>query len=465
MSALWTAGQIAAATGGSADRDWSVTGVSIDTRSIAPGDLFVALVGPNNDAHEFVQEALSRGAGGALVTHRPEGVAEDAPLVTVADTLDALTTLGAEGRLRAAASVIGVTGSVGKTSVKEALRHVLSEEYVTHASAASHNNHWGVPLTLARLPCDAHYAIIEMGMNRAGEIADLARLAVPHVALITRIAPAHLGHFSSVEAIADAKAELFEGLEAGGVAVLNRDDEYFDRLKAAAKRRDAPVITFGAHVESDWRLVDARLEPRFSEVEVELEGRRLHYRLGLPGRHQVENSLAVLASVGALCADVDAAAAALADLPAAVGRGRFRPLNVEGGEATLLDESYNANPASMRAAIELLGRQPGRRIAVLGDMLELGPASPALHRELTGALDAAEVDLVFTCGSLTQELNRDLPRERVGDHKPTSDLLADAVRSALRPGDVVLVKGSLGSRMAVIVDALTRDGTAPTEAG
>ena len=455
MSLLWTSAEIAAVTRAEAPGTWMAGGVSIDSRSLQPGDLFIALVGPNQDAHRYVAQALEQGAAGALVTHHPVDVEGIAPLAVVADTLEALTALGSAGRERSAARIAAVTGSVGKTGVKEALRHVLARQAPTHASAASHNNHWGVPLSLARLPPDAAFGVFELGMNHAGEIAGLTRLVRPHAALVTLIAPAHLGHFASLEAIADAKAEIFVGLEPDGVAVLNHDDPLHPRLRRAAEATGNRTLTFGADPHADCCLIDTLPDAHGSAVIASWQGRRIAYRIGAPGRHWVSNSLAVLAVVAALGADLEAAAAALADLPALAGRGRRVSIPVRGGSATLLDESYNANPTSMRAAIEVLGRQPGRRLAVLGDMLELGDTAPSLHAALADPLAGAAVDQVFTCGPLMESLAAALPAARRGAHASSAVGLVEPLRDALRADDVVLVKGSQGSAMTRLVDALT----------
>jgi len=453
---LWTAAEAARATGGVAVGDWRASGVSIDSRTLAPGDLFVALVGEQRDGHAFVADALSRGAAAAVVARRPEDLPADVPLLEVADTLEGLRALARAGRARTVARVAGVTGSVGKTGTKEALRHVLDRQGGCHASAASHNNQWGVPLTLARLPAGLPWAVVEIGMNHAGEIRALVPLVRPHVALITAIAPAHLAFFpDGVEGIARAKAEIFEGLAPGGTAVLPADSQQLPILLEAARRAGVErVLTFGEAAGADWRCVSAELGPEGSLIEVERAGRRLRFRLGAPGRHWADNALGVLAVVEALGADVERAAADLADLLPPAGRGRRRRIVLESGEVLLLDESYNANPASMAAAIALLGLQPGRRIAVLGDMLELGPRAEELHAALAAPLLAAGVDRVFTCGPLMAALHHALPPERRGPHAVDSAALAPLVREALRPGDVILVKGSLGSRMVRVVAAL-----------
>ena len=459
MTARWTAEEVATATGGRIAGGWVASGVSIDTRTIAPGDLFVALEGPNRDAHAFVADALDRGAAAAIVSRVPDGVDDPSALVLVADTQTALEDLGRAGRARTTARIAGVTGSVGKTGTKEALRHVLASQAPSYASAASYNNHWGVPLSLARLPEAASYGVLEMGMNHAGEIRALTALVRPHVALITTVAPAHLEFFGSVEAIADAKSEIFAGLEPGGTAVLNRDNEYFARMRAHAERsRAGRIVTFGRHPAADWRLDDLRLAPEHSEVVAVRGGRRFAYRLGTPGEHLVLNSLAVLAVTEALGADVARAAGTLGELRAGAGRGERRRIAVRGGEAVLLDESYNANPASMRAALAVLGQAPGRRVAVLGDMLELGERAGELHAALADAVDAAGIELVFSCGPAMARLHDALPAGRRGAHAVDAAALAPVVADAVRPGDVVLVKGSLGSRMARVVAALTGSG-------
>ena len=462
MSVLWTAAEAAAATGGHAGGDWSAEGVSIDTRTVAPGDLFIALQGPNFDGHLFVADALARGAAAALVSRVPDNVAENAPLLLTGDTLEALTALGAAARLRSAATFIGVTGSVGKTGIKEALRQALEPLGPVMASAGSLNNHWGVPLTLARMPRDLAFGVVEMGMNHAGELGPLSRIARPDVALITTIEPAHIGNFASVEEIADAKAEIFEGLEDGGAVILNRDNPYFPRLAKAASRRGIDrIIGFGVDEAAEARLLDCRLLPSSSAVTASILGEEITYSVGIPGEHWVLNSLAVLAAVAAAGGDILEAARALGRLQALAGRGR-RHL-VRG--ITLFDESYNASPASMRAAIGVLGAanlgSGGRRIAVLGAMLELGAESARLHAELSEPLQEADVDLVFTVGPEMEALQAVLPETMRGAHTATAAEMAALLPKILRSGDAVTVKGSNGSRMAVIVEQLLSDPDAP----
>jgi UDP-N-acetylmuramoyl-tripeptide--D-alanyl-D-alanine ligase len=457
---LWTSAEIAQVTGGTALAPFAATGVAIDTRSLEPGDLFVALKGETRDGHDFVAEALRKGAAGVLVSHPPSEPPATPALVTVADTGAALSELGRVGRARAAAQVIAVTGSVGKTGTKEALRHVLSAQGPTHAASASHNNHIGVPLTFARLPREAMWCVAEIGMNHPGEIAPLARLAAPHVAIITTVEPVHIAFFASEEAIADEKASIMDGLAPGGAVVLNRDNRHFARLKAAAEARDvARIVTFGADAYADFRLLSWRAEGFGGLARAALLGQEIEIRLAAPGRHAALNATGVLAAVFAAGGDPFAAARALADLPPAPGRGQRRSIRVAGGAAILLDDSYNASPPSMRAAFAVLGEVlAARRVAVLGDMLELGARGPAEHGALAADIAAARIDTVFCCGPLMRHLYEALPMGLRGAHAPDSAALLAFLKPSLRPGDVVLVKGSLGSRMGVIVAALAGAG-------
>ncbi len=441
----------------------SIDGISIDSRNIGAGDAFFAIKGDNRDGHDFVAAALKAGAGVAVVVADWRGSdIDNAPLLVVPDVLEGLRALAGAARARLKAKVIGVTGSVGKTSTKEALRLALGANGVTHASVASYNNHWGVPLSLARCPADVRYAVFEMGMNHAGEIEPLSRLVRPHVAIITTIEPVHLEFFESVEGIADAKAEIFRGLEAGGAAVINRDNPHFKRLAGAARSAGvARIVSFGEHAEADARLIKSSLQPDCSTVQARILGADVAYKLGAPGQHQVLNSLAVLAAVSLVGADLALAALALAELAPASGRGVRIVLALGGnGRALLIDESYNANPASMRAAIALLGQAEigprGRRIAVLGDMLELGAAGADLHRGLVEPVRAHGIDLVFCCGPLMHALWEALPSERRGGYAVNAGALEAEVIAAIRPGDAVMIKGSLGSRMGPIVKALER---------
>ncbi|MCP1334949.1 UDP-N-acetylmuramoylalanyl-D-glutamyl-2,6-diaminopimelate--D-alanyl-D-alanine ligase [Futiania mangrovi] len=456
---LWTSAEMMAATGGRIGADVTVTGVSIDTRTLAPGDLFVALEGENRDGHTFVADALARGAAAAIVVRVPDGVAPDAPLLIVEDTLEGLRALGRAARARIDGTVIGVTGSVGKTSTKEALAAAFGAQGATHAAQASYNNHWGVPLTLARMPRETRFAVIEMGMNHAGEIAPLSRLARPHVAIITTVAPVHLENFADVSGIADAKAEIIDGLEPGGTLLLNADNAWTprirDRAQAAGVRH---VLTFGEAADADIRAERIALKPETSCIAATVCGTPVTYKLGAPGRHLALNSLAVLGAVHAAGGDLARAALALAGVRPASGRGERIEIGLPGGAALLIDESYNANPTSVGAALDLLAQAPvgdrGRRIAILGDMLELGPEAEALHAGLAEAVARAGIDRVHCAGPLMRALHDALPARVRGVWAQSSADLADRAAADLRPGDAVMVKGSLGSRMARVVEAL-----------
>ncbi|HUZ72273.1 MAG TPA: UDP-N-acetylmuramoylalanyl-D-glutamyl-2,6-diaminopimelate--D-alanyl-D-alanine ligase [Stellaceae bacterium] len=459
MTPLWTSAEADAAIAGSSTRAWSAQGVSIDSRTLAPGDLFVALTGPRFDGHEFVADALTKGAAAAVVSRAPMGLPGDAPLVHVADTQAALEALGREARRRTAATVVAVTGSVGKTGTKEALRRTFERQGRTVASAGSLNNQWGVPLSLARMPRDTAFGVFELGMNHPGEIDALSRMVRPDIALITTVEPAHLGFFASVEAIADAKAEIFNGMDPRGAAVLNRDNPHFARLAAAAAARGlVRILCFGAQAECAVRLIDCHLYATASAVTASVMGEIVDYCVAIPGRHWVMNSLAVLATVKAAGGDVGAAATALGTIEPMEGRGRRHRIPVPGGTVELIDESYNASPAAMRAAIAVLGaNEPGkggRRIAVLGDMLELGPAASRLHAELADALLDARIDLVFTVGEAMRALHDVLPKRRRGAHRATAAAMAELLPQRLAAGDVVTVKGSYGTRMREIVARL-----------
>jgi UDP-N-acetylmuramoyl-tripeptide--D-alanyl-D-alanine ligase len=463
---LWQAAEAAAATGGRNTASWTASGVSIDSRSLAAGELFVALRGPNHDGHDFAAAAFARGAAAALVDRPVAGLAEPAPLLEVDDTLAALARLGAAGRRRSAARVVAVTGSVGKTGTKEALRLALAAYGDSFASAGSLNNHWGVPLSLARLPQSARWAVFELGMNHPGEIAALTRLVRPHAALVTTIEPAHLGYFPSLEAIADAKAEIFEGLEAGGAAILNRDNPYFERLAAKARAAGAGrVIGFGADPHAEVRLLDCSTGPDGSTVAAAFAGGELRYRLAVPGRHWVQNSLAVLGALLGLGLDPRPGAQALARLEALPGRGRRRLLPWRGGALTLIDESYNASPASVRAALAVLAdTRPGpggRRLAVLGDMLELGEESARLHRELAAPLADAGIDRVLLIGRAVKALHEVLPDPVRGGLWDDADAAMPSLLRLLQPGDVVTVKGSYGVGLARVVERLCARSAEP----
>ena len=466
--ALWTIDAMAAAM--RAERQGallgtlpqSISGISIDSRSIAPGEAFFAITGDSRDGHDFVEQALAAKAALAVVSAERRGqFPADAPLLVVPEVLAGLRDLAVAARERFSGQVIGVTGSVGKTGTKEALRLALGKDGETHASIASYNNHWGVPLSLARCPAGARYAVFEMGMNHPGEIAPLTRLVRPHVAIITTIAPVHLEYLGSLKNIADAKAEIFLGLEPGGAVILNRDIPQFNHLKRRAEEAQvARIVAFGENKKADARLIKCVLQARWSTVDANILGHRLTYKIGAPGRHLVDNSLAVLAAAELAGADLALAALALAELNPVTGRGAPIEIEPPGGSALLIDDSYNANPASVAAALAVLGRAAtgprGRRIAVLGDMLELGPKGRALHRDLAASVVDNTVDLVFCCGPLMHSLWEALPANRRGGYAEDSSLLEAQVVPAIHGGDVVMVKGSLGSRMAPIVKALQR---------
>jgi UDP-N-acetylmuramoyl-tripeptide--D-alanyl-D-alanine ligase len=462
--ALWTVEAMAVAMG--AERHGAlpaaVSGLSIDSRTIAPGEAFLAIAGESRDGHDFVPAAMKAGAGLAVVAEsRRADMPPNAPLLAVPDVLGGLRALARAARARAPAKVIAVTGSVGKTGTKEALKLALARTGDTHASVSSYNNHWGVPLSLARCPASARFAVLEIGMNHAGEIESLTRLVRPHVAIVTTVEPVHLEFFKSVAAIADAKAEIFAGVEAGGAAVINRDNSQFARLARHARNAGvARIVSFGEHAGADARLIKSTSLADCSTVQANILGADVTYKLGAPGRHLVRNSLAVLAAVSLCGGDLALAALALAAYSPAAGRGTRVELELPGGPALLIDESYNANPASMRAALALLGDAPvglrGRRIAVLGDMLELGTKGARLHRDLVEPVAANAVDLVFCCGPLMASLWKALPSNRRGGYAGDAAALVPQVMSALAAGDAIMVKGSLGSRMGSVVKALER---------
>ncbi len=459
---LWTARDAAAATGGTLNGDWSgVDGLSIDTREIEPGDLFVALAGENRDGHAFVGQALASGAGAALVTHVPDGVAADAPLLIVADTLKALGDLAVTARARTDARVIAVTGSVGKTSTKDMLRTMLAGQGSVHAAIRSFNNHWGVPLTLARMPAETDWAVIEIGMSSPGEITPLSEMARPHVALITTVAPVHLAAFDGIEQIADAKAEIFAGLEPGGTAVLNGDIATFDRLKAAAGKH--PIVTFGEG-DHEYHLAHVLIEGTRTLVDLDATEYAMTFRIGAPGRHIALNAIAAMAAAVAAGADPAASAKPLEDWRPPDGRGRRVIIDLaDGGEILLLDESYNANPTSVEAALGVLavtGERKAKRHAILGDMLELGRDEVTFHTELSKLLAMEAIGKVHCCGPLMRNLYEKLPVQVRGICADNSYGLAQSMRSVLAPGDVCMVKGSLGARMSVIVGAIRAMGTA-----
>lgn len=457
MSVLWTSADAARATDGTATAPFEATGLSIDTRSISPGDMFIALTDVR-DGHDFVANAFAAGASAALVTHRPEGVAEDAPLLIVPDVLAALNAMARAARARTKASVIGVTGSVGKTSTKDMLRHVLDFQGQVHAAEKSFNNHWGVPLTLARCPADADFAVIEIGMNHPGEIAPLAKLADLDAAVITTVAAVHLEAFDDIEGIAREKAAIFEGLRWGGGAVINGDIETFPILLDGAQTYGAMTRVFGSAVSATERLLDTRLTAAGIEADILLDERKLTMRLRTAGLHFAMNALAALAAIDAIGADPARAARDMNTWTPPSGRGTRETVTLPQGRITLIDDAYNANPTSMAAALDVLAatvpESAGRRVAVLGDMLELGPTEAALHADLAELPVMESIDRVFCVGPRMESLYGALPDHRRAGQFPDAASAVASIPARLAPGDVIMIKGSLGSHVSKLVTAL-----------
>lgn len=467
---LWTSDDAARATGGRLTKPWEASGVSIDTRTLVSGDLFVALKDVR-DGHDFVAAALEKGASAALVSRVPEGVAEDAPLLVVPDVLKALEAMGAAARARTKARVVGVTGSVGKTSTKEMLRAILAPQGRTHAAEASYNNHWGVPLTLARMPADSEFAVIEIGMNHPGEIAPLARLARLDVAMVTTVAPAHLEAFESVEGIAHEKASIFDGLVSGGTAVFNADIEWTPILRAKALAVGAQPVSFGSIEGADWRLLEARISDETTVGQATRDGQPRLFKVSSPGRHFALNALGALAVAEALGAEAAVAACDLGLWKPPAGRGQRERIVLDLVEETffdLIDDAFNANPASMAASLDvLIAARPtdgigrvggGRRIAILGDMLELGPTEGVLHAAIAAHPGLEAVHVIHCVGPRMQALHAALPRRQRGEWVETAAELALRVRSLVDAGDILLVKGSKGSKVSLVVDALRKMG-------
>ena len=471
MTALWTASDVLMATGGSSHgpADWIASGVSIDTRTLKPGDLFVALQGPNHDGHDHLSAAAAGKAAAAIVANPVAEETVGLPQVRVADTQRALESLATHSRARMAGRVIGLTGSVGKTGTKEMLSRALGGQGLTYATEGNLNNHIGAPLSLARMARQTSFGVFELGMNHPDEIRPLTKLVRPHVAIITRIAPAHTAFFDSLDGIAAAKAEIFEGLEPGATAVINADDGYTAFMSdEAAKHGAETILTFGEAEAADVRLISASVSVNGTAVEAMFLGERLTYRVGATGKHWAMNSLAVLAALSAAGAQLDPALAALAEVRAPKGRGAAVALHLPVGSFTLIDESYNASPAAVRAAFAVLQAhtpaQSGRRIAVLGDMLELGAQAGAEHAALGRNLAALDVAHVFAVGPEARALFDALrPDQRAGWY-PDSAAAAQPVADALTAGDVVLVKGSLGIRMSAIIERLRALGPLDTGA-
>ena len=470
MTALWTSAEAATATGGQATADWVAQGVSIDTRTISPGDLFVALTDVR-DGHDFVAQALEKGAAAALVTHRPDGVAADAPLLIVGDVLDALGALGIAARARTHARIAAITGSVGKTSTKEMLRAVLERQGKCHAAEASYNNHWGVPLTLARMPADTDFAVIEIGMSNPGEITPLSQMARPHVAMITTVAAAHLASFDSLAGIAVEKASILDGLEPDGIAVLNADIETTQILLDHAKTLGVSQVLFGEK-GPDWVVKNVQISGDVTVISAHGGGEDYLFKLSVPGRHFAMNAVGVLAVAEALGADPVAASLDIATWVPPTGRGTreivVTDMANDGESLELLDDAFNANPTSLVASLEVLAASKpahnvgrivkGRRIAILGDMLELGGDEVAMHRDMAGNAHLMMLDVIHCAGPLMRHLWDALPEEQQGQWAQTAAELVPKVSRLVDAGDVVLVKGSKGSKVSVIVDAIRKLG-------
>mgnify|MGYP000880867955 CR=1 FL=1 len=466
MNQLWSADALIEATGGRplGTMPDSVGGISIDTRTLAPGDAFFAIKGESLDGHDFAGAALAAGAGVLVVDENklPALGRVGGAKILVPDVLKALEAVGVAARARSKAKIIAITGSAGKTSTKEAMRHALSAVGKVHASDKSFNNHWGVPLTLSRLPEDADFAIFEIGMNHPGEIRPLTKMVRPHVALITLIAAAHLGHFRDLDEIAAAKAEIFEGVVPKGVALLNHDDARFKLLSKLAHAAGVETVKgFGEHEKSDFKLLKCEGDADGSLIVARIGGHNVEARVGAPGRHVAQNALAVLAIAELIGVDVDKVAAALATLVPESGRGRRHDLLLPDGTVHLIDESYNANPASMKAALDLLCAAPlrasGRRIAVLGDMLELGTHAEALHAGLADLIDAKRIDEVLLAGPEMKAL-----AARLVDHGPKVEYrsnveeLKPVLMKTVRAGDTVMIKSSKGIGFSKLVETLTK---------
>ncbi len=471
MAPLWTSADAAAATGGTPTAPWQAEGVSIDSRTIAPGDLFVALTAAR-DGHDFVAAAFARGAAAALVSRIPEGLPASAPLLLVRDVQRALEDLGRAARARSAARVAAITGSVGKTSAKDMLRAIFAAQGRTHAAEASYNNHWGVPLTLARMPADTQFAVIEIGMNQPGEIAPLSRMTRPHAVMITTVGAAHLEAFGTLEGIAVEKASICEGLEPGGTAVLHGDIPQMPILVAAAARAKARIVTFGTGAANHHRLTDIRVRDGATVGQGRAWRSAFLLKVATEGRHFAVNALGVLALATSLGADRARALIALSEWSPPAGRGTRERLALSGGQEgetlDLIDDAFNANPSSMAAALAVLAATTpangqgrvgrGRRIAFLGEMLELGPAETALHAALAADPAMARIDLVHAAGPRMRALHEALPEARRGRWAATAEDLVPHLGRLVDAGDVVLVKGSKGSRISLVVDAIRKLG-------
>jgi UDP-N-acetylmuramoyl-tripeptide--D-alanyl-D-alanine ligase len=454
---LWTSEEVAKLTGGVSSTNWHATGISIDSRTTEPGDLFIPISGPNFDGHNFIKNALMKGAVASITSRPLENISKDTNLLQVTDTVKALSEMGRGRRTRANAIVIAVTGSVGKTGVKEALGKLLSEQGQTSYSIGSYNNHFGVPLSLARLPKNADYGVFELGMNHAGELTQLSKLVSPNIAIITTVDIAHSEFFHSTDDIARAKAEIFLGLKHGGVAILNRDNQYFSLLRSAALSAGAGnIIGFGRHKESDFKLTGYTANSWGSYVNACFKDEDFKYQLSMPGQHWVYNSLAVLAAIHAAGANTHAAAKSFAKITAFKGRGQTHSIPIQDQHFELIDDSYNACPISVSAAIEVLSfltpKFNGRRICVFGDMNELGDNSTELHNTLADKIYDAQVDFVYTVGPQMERMCDQLNSKIKVAHAERSEDLIQPLLHLIEPGDILLIKGSANLKMHKVVD-------------
>ncbi len=461
---LWTGKDAAQAVNGTASGNWSATGLSIDSRSVQSGDLFIALAGDNGDGHTYVADAIKKGASAALVSKKIEGVPDD-KLLIVPDTLTALQDLGRASRERTGAKIIAVTGSVGKTGTKEMLAAAFGVQGQTHASIKSFNNHWGVPFSLSSMHAGSDFGIFEVGMNHANEITPLSKMIRPDIAIITTVEAVHAGNFANgEEGIADAKAEIFDGMDSGATVILNADNKWFDRLSAKAKTKNLRIVSFGEAKNADVKLTGFLVAANGSRVEADVLGEKISFTMQSTGKHLALNALSALAAVKLSGGDLTKAAKAIGKIEPLPGRGRRELLDLgdKDNPVILIDESYNASPVAMKAAFKVLAMvdpgRGGRRIAVLGDMYELGADGARLHKELAMPLEAAGVQLVYTSGPLMKNLYDALPQDKRGAHIDDTKELAKIVPDVLVPGDVVMVKGSRGPgekpRMQLVVEAL-----------
>ncbi len=454
---LWTRDHVIDATQGRASgMNFAATGVSIDTRTLEAGDIFIALSGPNHDGHDFVAEAFAKGAAAAIVMARPDDIQKENSIIVVTDTTTSLENMGRYARARISAKIIGITGSVGKSSTKEMLYAVMSEQFKTHATLGNLNNHYGVPLTLARMPEDTEIAIIEMGMSAPNEISVLSQMCRPHIAIITAIAPAHIGAFQNIQDIAKEKSSIIVGLSKNGVLIINRDcKHYMQIIQHASKASFGRTLSFGTYQQADIRLLQYSLHENHSMVIIHIGGQDIIYKLGTQGLHQIYNSLAVLTATHTCGANIFKALNRLATVNLLEGRGEKIQLKTAFGGITVINDTYNANPTSMRTALFMLKNISGQRsIAILGDMLELGHHSEKLHQELAHDLIKQNIDCVHTCGEAMKTLYHSLPKEIRGEHAENSAYLAPLIVESFKDGDAILIKGSAKTNMRLIMQKI-----------